>query len=427
MIKKHKIVQPVKPNEDDLKLKKKALEKWSKTRMRLAIRNPFIARLAMQLEIIPVVDYRCRTACTDGKRVFCDANFILNMNDNDSIFVLAHEVLHCALLHFARQDVEGGIENHKMWNWAIDHEVNSLLAQDGLIVPDGAVIYHNHMNKSAEEIFSELRANRLSISGELIDDHDIGNNEHNNQHSKDKVSEIDGDEVITVKVDPDYHPMRSDAVWREWAAKTMNAARASKNQGDNSASLQRVLDRLSPSKLDWKTILRQWTTPFIGGNRTWLPPNRRYVHQGLYLPSRRGCKIEMVAVIDTSGSVWEHGVFDFLSELQAILASFGEYEITVLQIDTEIKDVQVYDFSNPFVASEFKICGGGGTEFSPAFEYVKENMGNNIRGLIYMTDGYGRVQPDAPPYPVLWALTEDGRKPIDWGQVVNLEHNKANA
>ena len=85
----------------------------------------------------------------------------------------------------------------------------------------------------------------------------------------------------------------------------------------------------------------------------------------------------MVAVIDTSGSVWEHGVFDFLSELQAILASFGEYEITVLQIDTEIKDVQVFDFSNPFVASEFKICGGGGTEFSPALEYVKENMGNN--------------------------------------------------
>lgn len=427
MMKKAKEIKVIKPSEEDQIQKKKALEVWDRARMELLTWRPFLGVLAMQLEIIPVADDRCRTASTDGKRVFCSAKFILELNENDSLFILAHEVLHCALLHFTRQGDR--IENHMMWNYAIDHEVNSVLAADGFTVPNGAVLYHRHLGMNAEQIYEELISKRLPLSGELMDDHDIETKKSETEQNQEGCDDGDDGEdgPLIMKVDPDYHPMRSDAVWREWAAKTMNAARASKNQGDNSASLQRVLDRLSPSKLDWKTILRQWTTPFIGGNRTWLPPNRRYVHQGLYLPSRRGCKIEMVAVIDTSGSVWEHGVFDFLSELQAILASFGEYEITVLQIDTEIKDIQVFDFSNPFVASEFKICGGGGTEFSPAFDYVKENMGNNIRGLIYMTDGYGRVQPDAPPYPVLWALTEDGRKPIDWGQVVNLEHNKANA
>ena len=432
MSKKTRKVEVINPTEEDQIRKKKALEVWNRARMELLTWRPFLGVLAMQLEIIPVADDRCRTASTDGRRIFCSAEFILGLSDDDSLFILAHEVLHCALMHFSRQ--KDRIENHMMWNYAIDHEVNSVLQADGLVVPKGAVLYHRHLNMNAEQIYEELESGRLPMIGELMDDHDLEKKEPEPQQCQEGSCGGDGesgdadDGPITMKVDPDYHPMRSDAVWREWAAKTMSAASSGKSQGDRSAALQRVLDRLAASKLDWRTILKQWTTPFIGGNRTWLPPNRRHVHKGLYLPSRRGCKIEMVAVIDTSGSVWEHGVYDFLSELQAILASFGEYEITVLQVDTHVNDVQVFDFSNPFVASKFQIRGGGGTSFAPAFQYVKENKNNNIRGLIYMTDGYGFVQPDAPPYPVLWALTEDGRKPIEWGQVVTLEHkNKANA
>ena len=67
----------VKPNDDDIHLKKKALKKWESARSFLVNCRPFLGVIAMQLEIIPVVDYRCRTASTDGRRVFCDAEFIL--------------------------------------------------------------------------------------------------------------------------------------------------------------------------------------------------------------------------------------------------------------------------------------------------------------------------------------------------------------
>ena len=222
--------------------------------------------------------------------------------------------------------------------------------------------------------------------------------------------------------------MRSDSVWREWASKVMTASNHAQSRGESSASLQKVLGKLDPSNIDWLTILRRWTTPFMGGSRTWLPPNRRYVHQGLYLPSRRGHRIDIVVVIDTSGSVWEHGVISFLKEFQAIIYSFGEFEITVLQVDTEVRHVQTFDNMRPFDVGRFHIEGGGGNRFSPAFDWVKEEKSNNIRGMVYMTDGYlftddpNPLSMNPPPYPVLWALTENGCKPVKWGDHLTLEH-----
>ena len=410
----------IKPTEADQKTKAKALEAWDRARLELIQWRPFLGTLAMQLQIIPVVDDRCRTACTDGKRVFCNAEYMLSRSESDSLFILAHEVLHCALQHFNRQD--GKMENHEMWNFAIDHEVNTILKKDGFEVPNGAVLYPQHIDKSAEQVYIELLEDRLQMRGTLVDEHDLGENSLPSE-------ECDWDGPLEMKIDPDYTPMRSDSVWRQWASKVMIASRQAQRHGETSIALQRVLDKLDPSKIDWKTLLKRWSTSFMGGSRTWLPPNRRYVHQGLYLPSRRGHRIDMVAVIDTSGSVWEHGVLDFLSELQGIIRSFGEYEITVLQVDTEVRDVQVFDFTNPFEADRFQIEGGGCNRFTPAFDWVKKNKANSIKGMVYMTDGYlftGEPDPppvNPPPYPVLWVLTEDGSKPVRWGEVLKLEHN----
>ena len=41
--------------------------------------------------------------------------------------ILAHEIWHCGMSHFMRE--HGRIEDHEMWNHAIDHEVNSLLEE----------------------------------------------------------------------------------------------------------------------------------------------------------------------------------------------------------------------------------------------------------------------------------------------------------
>lgn len=407
-----KEVKILKPTAADQKLKVCALEAWDKARLELVQWRPFLGSLAMHLQLIPVVDDRCPTAATDGRRVFFNAQYMLNQSEDDAIFILAHEILHCALLHFSRQ--QGKREEHVMWNFAIDHEVNAALVKDGMTKPIGAVLFESHEDKSAEQIFDLIKAKVLKMRGELLDDHDL-----------DVESSCGKTEV---KIDPDFTPMRSDSVWREWASKVMTASNHAQSRGESSASLQKVLGKLDPSNVDWETILRRWTTPFMGGSRTWLPPNRRYVHQGLYLPSRRGHRIDMVVVIDTSGSVWEHGVISFLKELQAIISAFGEFEITILQVDTEVRHVQVIDNARPLDIGRFHIEGGGGNRFSPGFDWVKEEKSNDIRGMVYLTDGYlftndvNPVPMNPPPYPVLWALTENGCKPVQWGDHLTLEH-----
>ena len=58
------------PTKEDETAKKTALDDWTNDRMELLGWRPFIGTLAMNLELIPVVDHRCPTASTDGKRIF---------------------------------------------------------------------------------------------------------------------------------------------------------------------------------------------------------------------------------------------------------------------------------------------------------------------------------------------------------------------
>ena len=58
------------------------------------LRQPFVAMLAMRLDLVPVVDDRLDTACTDGERIFVDARFLHGLSAADRAFVLAHEVWH---------------------------------------------------------------------------------------------------------------------------------------------------------------------------------------------------------------------------------------------------------------------------------------------------------------------------------------------
>ena len=61
-----KQVNFAKPSEEDEGAKLVALEDWTNDRMKLLGWRPFIGTLAMNLELIPVVDHRCVTASTDA-------------------------------------------------------------------------------------------------------------------------------------------------------------------------------------------------------------------------------------------------------------------------------------------------------------------------------------------------------------------------
>ena len=124
--------------------------------------------------------------------------------------------------------------------------------------------------------------------------------------------------------------------------------------------------------------------------------------------------LRAVVAVDTSGST-TNDLPQFFSELNSLLNSFGDYELTVIQCDSEIADVSRYDAFNPIRSPEWKTYGHGGTDFRPPFEYVEEHPELDPSCLIYITDGCGPAPERAPRFPVLWILTSDGEIPASWG------------
>ena len=124
--------------------------------------------------------------------------------------------------------------------------------------------------------------------------------------------------------------------------------------------------------------------------------------------------LRAVVAVDTSGST-TNDLPQFFSELNSLLNSFGDYELTVIQCDCEIQDVSKYDVFNPITSPEWKTYGRGGTDFRPPFEYVAEHPDIEPSCLIYITDGYGPAPERPPRYPVLWLLTSNGEIPSSWG------------
>lgn len=190
-------------------------------------------------------------------------------------------------------------------------------------------------------------------------------------------------------------------------------------QGKLPAHLQRLVEVYRTSQLNWREQLLQFVTSCFGGGRRWLPPNRRYISQGLYLQSYRDQKLKAVIALDSSGSTTRY-LSDFLAELNAIMTSFGNYELTVIQCDAEIHSVEKFTPDNPLEPGKMQLQGGGGTDFRPVFEYIDTEL-PDIEILLFLTDGYGVIPERQPPYPVIWCLCEGGEKPTQWGYELKIK------
>ena len=60
---------------------------------------------------------------------------------------------------------------------------------------------------------------------------------------------------------------------------------------------------------------------------------------------------------------------------------------------------------------QFQIIGNGGTDFRPAFEYVQKLIDQkefqNLKGLLYFTDGYGIYPRKKPSYDTAFVFMEE--------------------
>lgn len=398
------------PNEYENGEKAVTAKMLARDRVSLLITQPFIGMIAMRLELVPVWDSRCTTASTDGESIFVHPDFYNHLSPGQRIMLLAHEVWHVVYAHFLRR----GNREHALFNVACDMEVNRMLQENGMELIKGCLLpdfFWQHDN--AEQIYEHLKKEQekgggSSHAGECLDEH-MEPGENINAHAK-------GNEVIH---DADFEVNFSHSSLEEIREKVCAARSEYKRKyGDLPDNIVREIESLYKPQINWREMLAQFVTSCFNGERRWLPPNRRFVHQGLYLQSRRGTRINVVLALDTSGSTIDD-LDLFVSELNGLISSFGEYELTLIQCDAKIQSVKTYTPDSPMPEGKLKIKGGGGTDFKPVFAYVEKNL-PETQILVYLTDGYGPAPANPPDFSVLWCLDPSGKKPATWGDVCLL-------
>ena len=499
MAKKDKILS----EEETTELKNKAREILSLCRRNLLIKYPFIGNVALRMDLIPVRDIRCRTACTDGENVYFDIAFLSNLSRDEQNFVLAHEIWHAVLMHLIRRHNRLA----DLFNIATDKEINYMLSNDGFTVPnDCCMPDKNEQGKCAEEIYEMMlnkmkkqQANMFSMSesssssnnnknqnsngssssssrnnsnsnsnqqdgkndGTLrgqFDKHvysdmpedgpngnegqpnDNGNdNDENgdngngdspfNTRSYDKESQTISDKYGQVGFDKDFKTHVSKNFGDKMREIIIaEAQRTMKTRGTLPAAISSLVDTILTPEIKWQELLAQFVTKcYNSGNYSWIPPNRRYVHQGIYLPRRMGDKIRMACIIDTSGStIGDRG--KFLGELVSLVRSFGRFELSIIECDAEVGSYHLYteddDLENIIIGGEYEMTGGGGTSMTPALEYIIDNQ-LEVDAVCCMTDGYIESIPKNPTnLPMLWIITKDGTEDFcDWGQKVKFKND----
>jgi len=123
-------------------------------------RYRFFAELAYKLKIVYTRHPEINTAAVDGVHLFINPDFFAPLTEKQIVFILCHEVLHCALLHFARM----AGRDPEQWNIAGDYEINLMLADDGIISKAEiendlqGLIDDKYKGMNAEQIYVEVES-----------------------------------------------------------------------------------------------------------------------------------------------------------------------------------------------------------------------------------------------------------------------------
>jgi predicted metal-dependent peptidase len=420
-------------------------QKLTRARVQLILSQPFFGTLSLRLKLIPGT---LPTMATDGSRIVYNPSFVDQLKPAELEGTLAHEVLHCALGHHCRR----GQRDARLWNEAADLAINPILIANGFTLPAGALIDPAFANLSAEEIYARLLRRRSEEDGATKPQQQQTNPgggtatgpqgtdgtmpsapkpDPSHQAVSDQSGRTTGEAVGPASERPggfgevldatDEHgqtasPAEKRRQEHEWGIAAEQAVRSAKAWGHEPAGIERPLGESCQSKQDWRAILRDFVAATTPADYRWMPPNRRYIASGLYLPSveRQGVG-EIVIAVDTSGSIGKLELEQFAGEISAISEEAQPEAIHVVYCDAAVQCAQQFGPSEPV---RLEPRGGGGTDFRPAFDWVGEN---NIAPVcfIYLSDLCCHSYPEAPEYPVLWVT--DSRRKAPFGETLRID------
>ena len=360
----------------------KILDKLITARVGLLLRHPFFGNMATRLKIVEASSW-CRTLATDGRHFYYNLEFVNKMNPKECEFGFAHEVLHNVFDHMGRRDGR----DPKLSNIAADYAVNQILKDEKIgIAPSFIKIYQDNKYRgwSYEQIYDELyeKAEKIDLSqlGELLDEHLDGEGEGGGQEGDGDGQEGgSGRPVLTAEEKKQI---------RDEIREAMVSAYQSAGAGKTPAGIARLITDFTEPKMDWRELLRMNIQSILKSNFSFSRPNRKSQHCGAILPGMTNDEtVDVSVAIDMSGSISDAMANDFISEVKGIMDEYQDFTLDLWCFDTDVYAYQKFTSDNADEILEYKVKGGGGTDFDVNFEFMKE-QGIEPKKFIMFTDGY---------------------------------------
>ncbi|GAB6042395.1 vWA domain-containing protein [Endothiovibrio diazotrophicus] len=408
--------------------------KLAQARTRLILDKPFLGALVLRLPLVEADGQWCKTTATDARAFYYNRDYIDALSPRQTQFALAHEALHCALSHFARRQ-------HRvrhLWDIACDYAINPLLIKDGLSPPPDALHLTEFEEMTAEEIYPCLEENDNQQTHDLhlydADEEGQGSGEGDPRSGSGSPQQQDGggnqgadgegssegdgngERSGGARRPPPLGLDERDQLAIQWGQRMAGAAQQALQAGKLSGAMARLVDHLLQPQLPWRMLLARYLAGIAREDYNYLRPSGRREGPAIY-PSLRSSQLNVVVVIDTSGSINDDEMAEFLSEVNALKGQVRA-RVELHGCDAELDPRGPWSFEpwEPLRLPE-ALRGGGGTRFTPIFSYV-DLQGNTPDLLLYFTDADGDFPEQEPHYPVLWLVK--GRRKVPWGQRIQL-------
>lgn len=387
--------------------------RMTKAASSLVIQLPFFGYLLFGSGV-RVVAGSIATMATDGVRIICGQQFVLQEDINIVVFGLLHELLHIYFSHHGRR----GNRDTRIWNIAADIYTNGVCSEllgNGSTrwpVPDRFIQPQTWAEgKTVEEIY------------EILDKQQKADPKALEQYQSESPGEIgDGHDMVEPeKLPPDAEDAQDDSNWQSTFREDISRAKAMAERSPLHRELPSAvvsrMDKIMKASLPWGSLLRGGVADSLGWDEaTYCPPKLKYYP--IIVPQTRSLKERILLLgIDVSASVTQELIRIFQSNVQS--AAARATKVVIVTFDAVVREH--YTTTQPrniFSHVKFKSGAHSSTSAMGLFEIADKVKPS---GICIMTDGYIKY-PDSPYRNTIWVIPEGGARP-SWGRTYVMEHH----
>lgn len=355
-----------------------------------------------------------RSTATDGISFFFPPEQILRVFRSNPLFLnraVLHSVFHCIFRHLWIR----GSRDPDLWNLSCD------IAVEWIIDSFEKKSVKRALSGIRTNIYNDFRQYKIPITAANIYRYLLPDIADNPDRLNQLMMEFFTDDHRFWPKKPSTSPSAAKT-GQSWDKISRRMEQELNLRGDDSASgidAMKTQIKEGKSRRSYKDFLRKFTVLKEELHCDYDEFDLNYYSYGLRLyknmplieplESREVTKIsEFVIVIDTSYSTNGPLVQKFLEETFQIIQErdsfFHKSQIRIIQCDNQVHSDTIIKEQRdiPKLLHNFELIGGGGTDFRPAFSYINKLLEDgefqNLKGVLYFTDGKGIYPAKRPPY-----------------------------